>query len=466
MARMIDQIRASKLPSNMMPFAAKGALNVSPAENIEILVHLAKHNKVFGDLARMTLAGWDEKASLAAASDPQTSREVLDYLISPDNLRPKLLPALLENPSVRESELAKFAISASPESIAMMLRSPRIRAAVWVLDALKPNPYQKKEQSAEIQLLMKGGEVAARGDEPTPEPTAETIVEPTPAASIPATPAPLAAPTSTPSPSQPVAPPLKANSTPAPVPAATAAAEGSSPVAERGTTTSEEDEAVAAYFFHHATEIAADEGKPFQAIGGIVELLGSDYFPVSPAEEIVSEPEPEPEPAPAPEPVAADKPAELPKAIVPKKPPDAAKRVNTVQKINALDVKGRIQLALKGSKEERSILVRDGTKVVALAVLEAPKLSDGEVEKFASQKNVLEAVLRQIPLKRRFMKNYKVVRNLVSNPRTPLDLGLGLMKNLLSQDLKNIANNKEISETIRKLAMKMFQQKEEQANKK
>jgi hypothetical protein len=59
-----------------------------------------------------------------------------------------------------------------------------------------------------------------------------------------------------------------------------------------------------------------------------------------------------------------------------------------------------------------------------------------------------------------------VVRNLVANPRTPLDLGLGLMKNLLSQDLKNIANNKEISETIRKLAMKMFQQKEAQANKK
>ncbi len=70
------------------------------AENIEILVYLARHNKVFGDLARMTLAGWDEKASLAAAADPQTSREVLEYMISPENLRPKLLPALLENPSV------------------------------------------------------------------------------------------------------------------------------------------------------------------------------------------------------------------------------------------------------------------------------------------------------------------------------------------------------------------------------
>ena len=54
-----------------------------------------------------------------------------------------------------------------------------------------------------------------------------------------------------------------------------------------------------------------------------------------------------------------------------------------MQKIDRLDMKGRIQLALKGNKEERALLIRDGTKVVALAVLEAPKLSDGEVEKFA-----------------------------------------------------------------------------------
>src|SRR5215469_2464301 len=107
MARMIDQIRASKLPSNMMQFAARGALQVPPAENIEILVHLALHNKVFGELARMTLAGWDEKACLAAASNPETPREVLGYFINPDNLRPRLLPALLENPSVPETQLVK-----------------------------------------------------------------------------------------------------------------------------------------------------------------------------------------------------------------------------------------------------------------------------------------------------------------------------------------------------------------------
>jgi hypothetical protein len=185
-----------------------------------------------------------------------------------------------------------------------------------------------------------------------------------------------------------------------------------------------------------------------------LELLGSDYFPVSAVRDI--EESANPEIVPATSASAARSPVPVANVV----------RQNSMQKINSLDVKGRIQLALKGNKEERSLLIRDGTKVVALAVLEAPKLSDGEVERFALQKNVLEAVLRQIPLKRRFMKNYIVVRNLVANPRTPLDLGLGLMKHLQPKDLKNISGNKEISETVRSLALKMYKQKLEAAAKK
>jgi len=81
----------------MMQFAARGALQVPAAENIEILVYLARHNKVFGEQARMTLAGGRKglPGSRRRSSDPA---EVLDYFISPDNLRPKLLPALLETP--------------------------------------------------------------------------------------------------------------------------------------------------------------------------------------------------------------------------------------------------------------------------------------------------------------------------------------------------------------------------------
>jgi len=414
MARMIDQIRASKLPSNMMQFAARGALQVPAAENIEILVHLARHNKVFGELARMTLAGWDEKSSLAAASDPQTPAEVLEYFISPDNLRPRLLPALLENPSVSEGQIVKLAVSAMRDLIEVILKSARVRTLSGVVETLKANPYLKKEEVEELRKLS-GVEV-------------ETPFETAAASSVEST--------------------------------AQEIVETALPVAS---VSPEDEEAVSAYLKEHAEVIAAEGEKPFQAIGGVVDLLGADYFPVTQASDGTA---PTPEQAA----VASDSHGAGSGAAVKlaprKKPEGEPKRQNTLQKINSLDVKGRIQLALKGNKEERSILIRDGTKVVCLAVLEAPKLADGEVEKFASQKNVLEAVLRQIPLKRRFMKNYIVIRNLVANPRTPIDLSLGLMKNLLTADLKNLSANKEVSDTIRKLALKMYKQKLEAANKK
>jgi hypothetical protein len=422
MPRTIDLIRASKLPSNMMQFAAKGALQVPSDENIEILVYLARHNKIFADTARITLAGWDEKASLAAAADPKTAREVLDYLIAPDNLRPKLLPALLENPSVGDGEIAKFAISASAEGIAAMLESPRVRASAGILNVLRSNPYLKPDQSAAIAGLQ-------NTSQPTVIPAADRRV---------------------------------AGSEPQVDEAVDA--EAAEPAVEPASDEAGNvpDEAVSAYLAEHATEIAADQDKPFQPVGGIVDLLGADYFPVSEMKEMTEITGSE-EKAAAPAVAASAATARAKPAVV---NPLPAQRDNTMQKINRLDVKGRIQLAMKGNKEERSILIRDGTKVVALAVLDAPKLSDGEVEKFALQKNVLEAVLRQIPLKRRFMKNYIVVRNLVSNPRTPLDLGLGLMKHLQTQDLKNISANKEISETVRKLAMKMYKQRLDMANRK
>jgi hypothetical protein len=426
MARTIDQIRASKLPSNMMQFAARGALQVPPAENIEILVYLALHNKVFGELARMTLAGWDEKACLAAASDPKTTREVLDYFISPDNVRPKLLLALLENPSVPEAQIVRLATSAMRDTVEIILKSKRALSLSRVVSTLSSNPYLRKEEAA--QLRPKPSDPVAEPSAPAPAPAAAEVshaAQPNSAASV-----------------------AEAVSTP------TSPSEG-----EKTTVAADgHDEAVAVYMKDHAADIAAEGNKPFQAIGGVVELLGQDYFPVVDSAEISAPPEPA-----APASSTAAKPAAAKPAA---KPPGEPKRENTLQKINRLDVKGRIQLALKGSKEERSILIRDGTKVVAFAVLEAPKLSDGEVEKFASQKNVLETVLRQITLKRRFMKNYIVVRNLCANPRTPLDLGLGLMKNLLINDLKNISANKEVSETIRKLALKMYKQKLDEANKK
>lgn len=207
------------------------------------------------------------------------------------------------------------------------------------------------------------------------------------------------------------------------------------------------EEAIHAYLSEHAAEIVAEAGKAFQPIGGVHEEVAA----VAPATAAAQATATGGQGGGA----AAAKRAPIKKGLL---SPDE-QRGSALQKISKLDIKGRIQLAMKGNKEERSLLIRDGTKIVALAVLESPKITDGEVERFAGQKNVLESVLRAIPMKRRFIKQYPIIRALTSNPRCPIDVSLGLIKHLLVQDLRHLSGNKEVSDTVRKLALKMFKQK-------
>src|SRR5437762_5468849 len=123
MARMIELVRKSQMSANMMQAAARGALAVRWGEMLEILVYLALHDKVFGEQARMTLAGWDEKASAQVAADPATGKEVLTYLVSPKNLRPALLPALLQNPSVDQESLLELAATGARWVVEALLAS-------------------------------------------------------------------------------------------------------------------------------------------------------------------------------------------------------------------------------------------------------------------------------------------------------------------------------------------------------
>src|SRR5215469_8209975 len=115
MSRMLELVRTSQLASHQMMSASKGALRVPAVEMLEILVYIAENNRIFRETARMTLAGWDEVSAKQLAADPNTPREVLDYWLSPKNIRPALLPVLLENPTASAAKLAELASTAKNE---------------------------------------------------------------------------------------------------------------------------------------------------------------------------------------------------------------------------------------------------------------------------------------------------------------------------------------------------------------
>lgn len=136
-------------------------------------------------------------------------------------------------------------------------------------------------------------------------------------------------------------------------------------------------------------------------------------------------------------------------------------RQTLLQRLGAMTPAQKIKTALTGNQEERLVLIRDSNKLVARAVLQSPKLSDGEVEAYASMKNVTEEVLRLIAMNRAFLKSYSVVRALINNPRTPIDVGLPLLPRLNERDLKGLSINKNVAETLRGLAVKMMKQRQE-----
>jgi hypothetical protein len=139
--------------------------------------------------------------------------------------------------------------------------------------------------------------------------------------------------------------------------------------------------------------------------------------------------------------------------------PDPVRRKTLMQEVSQMNVVQRLTLALKGGRTERLLLIRDPNKLVQRCVLQSPRLSDTEVEAFASMTNLSTEVLRSIALTRVFIKNYSVVRNLANNPKTPLDVSLHLFPRLNATDLMKLTTNKNVPETLRSSATKLHRKR-------
>lgn len=139
--------------------------------------------------------------------------------------------------------------------------------------------------------------------------------------------------------------------------------------------------------------------------------------------------------------------------------PDQAKRQTLLQRLAKMRVVERIKLALTGGQSERMALIRDPNKLVQRSVLQSPRLTDREVEAFSAMASLSDEILRLIAANRHFIKNYLVAKNLVNNPKTPLDVTLHLLPRLNPVDLKFLTMNKNVPETLRTTAFKLQRQR-------
>jgi len=128
--------------------------------------------------------------------------------------------------------------------------------------------------------------------------------------------------------------------------------------------------------------------------------------------------------------------------------------MSKLQRLFSMRTGQKIKEALTGDSQSRSFLIRDPNRLVSLAVLGSPKITEAEVEGIASMKNVSDEVLRRIGTNRDWTKKYTVINSLVKNPRTPLPIAMGFVSRLQPRDIKALTVDRNVPEAIRKAAQR------------
>jgi hypothetical protein len=135
------------------------------------------------------------------------------------------------------------------------------------------------------------------------------------------------------------------------------------------------------------------------------------------------------------------------------------REVAILRRISTMTIRQKMQLALMGSREARTVLVKDTNKEITRCVMQSPKLTLNEVESFAAMRQISEDVLRQIGNSRTWTKSYTVMHNLARNPRTPLMISQRLLLRLLPKDLMMLSRDRGVPEGVRTGADRLVKQR-------
>ncbi len=127
-------------------------------------------------------------------------------------------------------------------------------------------------------------------------------------------------------------------------------------------------------------------------------------------------------------------------------------KLTLTQRIQRMNVAEKIKLATRGNKEARGLLLRDSNKLVAVAAVHSPRITDGEIVQLTFSRTIMDDVLRTIMMNRDWMKIYQVKHNLVKNPKTPLPSALKLIQYIRVSDLKDLMKNKNVPTAVQTAA--------------
>ncbi len=125
--------------------------------------------------------------------------------------------------------------------------------------------------------------------------------------------------------------------------------------------------------------------------------------------------------------------------------------------LRTLNVAQLVALGTKGKRSARRALLRHTNRMVAIAAVSSPMISEPEIIEACNSKvthtDAIGFVLRD--KKDNWVRNYQVKLALVNNPKTPLPDAMRLVPSLNARDLKATSKSRNVPQGVRNLANKL-----------
>jgi len=127
--------------------------------------------------------------------------------------------------------------------------------------------------------------------------------------------------------------------------------------------------------------------------------------------------------------------------------------------IAKLSIPAKIRLAALGNAFARALLIRDPLKMVAVAAIKSPGVTDLEAAKYAGNHALADDVVRYIASRRDWTRLYGVKKSLIMNPKTPLTESTKFLIHMRERDVRLISSSKGISSAVVAQARKLLSQR-------
>jgi hypothetical protein len=114
----------------------------------------------------------------------------------------------------------------------------------------------------------------------------------------------------------------------------------------------------------------------------------------------------------------------------------------------------KVNAALKGTREERTAILRENLPQLHLFVLKNPALQLDEVATIARMRTVTPEVLKTIAERREWAGRPEVAAGLVRNPKTPLGIAIRLLDAVSPTELRALAKDGNVRAPIMSAARK------------